>query len=562
MAALNLKLRPLFRNDGVAQALDVTMVFDTAGKKQDEVVFNHTLMRAVVPTMQYTAESIQLTNSNNSAIGLYTVDTKRNTYREFRVEQDVPAGERLTVKYQATPRHVNESTRCGPQVAIEEENGGLSGAGLAFLLIPATGDGDILHDIVIEWDLSSAPSTTRAVCTFGEGQGVSVRERPSILSECFFAAGPLKSYPPVVETTPSAPSATSLSPFGMYWLSDPPFDTSSLGQQLEKLIPRMADFFGDDDRLFRIFIRRNEYKCASGRGLHRGFVFAWTPLSPKAEDMVQDFLMHEIVHNWPRLGFTTGGPEDLIDGWFNEGIAEYYSLILPFVFGVMTEEQFIERFNWRISGYYTNPDRAVKNKDVQDRFWLPGQVNRIPYQRGFMYFVQLAYKLHNSGKRSLDELMREMIKLRATDKPHGIRVWLSFVERELGSPALDDYKEMSEAKPIILPSDVAKVWIPNSNWKLEPVRQEEFYLGFPEENFSAQPRVIAGLDLESRAAKVGGLQEGDQITLKYGFLVDADVWPKMFTMNVKRGNEEMPHQITWWPRSWYKVESYQFVRSA
>jgi hypothetical protein len=44
------------------------------------------------------------------------------------------------------------------------------------------------------------------------------------------------------------------------------------------------------------------------------------------------------------------------------------------------------------------------------------------YQRGFMYFVQLAYKLHSEGKRPLDELIKEMIKLRAEGKPHGIHV--------------------------------------------------------------------------------------------------------------------------------------------
>lgn len=123
----------------------------------------------------------------------------------------------------------------------------------------------------------------------------------------------------------------------------------------------------------------------------------------------------------------------------------------------MTEDQFIERFNWRILGYYTNPDRAVKNKDVQDRFWLPARVHRIPYQRGFMYFVQLTYKLHTPYKRSLDELIIEMIRLRAVDKPHGIHVWLSLVERELGPVGLDDYNDMSEGKPIMLPFDVAKV---------------------------------------------------------------------------------------------------------
>ncbi|EED24325.1 hypothetical protein TSTA_076920 [Talaromyces stipitatus ATCC 10500] len=210
------------------------------------------------------------------------------------------------------------------------------------------------------------------------------------------------------------------------------------------------------------------------------------------------------------FGFTTGGTEDLIDGWFNDGIAEYYSLILLYVFGILTEDQFTQRFNWRISSYYTNPDRAVHNKDVQDRFWLPGRVHRIPYQRGYMYFVQLAYKLHNL---------------------------------ELGRPmALGDYKDMSNAKQIILPSDGAGVWISNGKWNLEPVAQEEFYLEFPEENLSSESRVIRGLDLQSRAAEAG-LREGDGITWGYRFLVDEDVWPKLFTMNVRGSNEETLRKI-------------------
>jgi hypothetical protein len=187
--------------------------------------------------------------------------------------------------------------RRGPQVAVETDAGGLSGTGLAFLLISAILDA--LHDIVIEWDLSFEPPEMRAVCTFGKCQRIFVCEKPSVLSGCFFVVGPLKSYPPVVDTK----ETPSNNPFGMYWLSDPPLDVQVLGEQLQNLVPRMAEFFEDTEQLFRIFIQCNKYKCASGHGLHRGFVFSWTPLSPKDDDMVQEFLMHEIVHNWPRLGF-------------------------------------------------------------------------------------------------------------------------------------------------------------------------------------------------------------------------------------------------------------------
>lgn len=95
MSSFTLSLQPVFDEIGNAQAIEITMVFNKTGKKKGDILFDHTLMRAVVPTMQYTADSIRLTGSHNSVIGLYTIYTKRNTHRKFRVEQDVPAGERL-----------------------------------------------------------------------------------------------------------------------------------------------------------------------------------------------------------------------------------------------------------------------------------------------------------------------------------------------------------------------------------------------------------------------------------------------------------------------------------
>jgi hypothetical protein len=78
----------------------------------------------------------------------------------------------------------------------------------------------------------------------------------------------------------------------------------------------MLPFFRDHNPTYRIFIRRNIQKCASGRGLHRGFVFAWTTIEPRDEDETEEFLMHEMIHNWPRLGVSTGGPTpaELTDG--------------------------------------------------------------------------------------------------------------------------------------------------------------------------------------------------------------------------------------------------------
>ena len=373
------------------------------------------------------------------------------------------------------PREVNEFTQCGPQIALERDGGGLPGAGMALIL--GLISRDVVFDITIEWNLSSAPSGTRAVCTFGEGQMVTTRQKISVIDECFFAVGALKSYP----------SETTGGLYGMYWLDDPPFDATALGEQLECLLPKMMAFFHDQESLYRIFIRLNVYKCVSGRGLHRGFVFAWTSVFSRDEDMITEFLYHDIVHNWPRLGFTTGGPEDLVDGWFNEGIAEYYSLILPYRFGIFAEDELIHRLNRRISAYYTNPDCDVPNKEVPEKFWQGGHINRIPYQRGFMDFMKLAYQLHQSKRRSLDALIIEMVRLRAMDQPHGIKVWLSMVEAELGPAAVTDYRDMSDAKLIILPSDYLGILMEDTKWTLKRHDQEN--------SISASPRPASPLTL-------------------------------------------------------------------
>jgi hypothetical protein len=47
--------------------------------------------------------------------------------------------------------------------------------------------------------------------------------------------------------------------------------------------------------------------------------------------------------------------------------------------------------------------------------------------------MRLAYQLKRAKARTLDELILEMVDLRNSGKPHGIAIWLSIVEAELGT---------------------------------------------------------------------------------------------------------------------------------
>jgi hypothetical protein len=566
MPGLKLQLTPFFDSEGEGQYIDIRMIVNDLDipKQKHDAIFEHTLVRGPVRTMQYDAKSVTALDCTG-LVPMYTEDSKDGRQRKWHLDRDLQPGSPeglLTVLYRAIPRDTNDFTQCGPQIALERDENGLTGAGMGFIIILAD---DVLVDVVVEWDLSSSPTGTRAVCTFGEGRRVEVKKiKVSILSESFFAVGSsLKSYPPNDTTS-----------FGMYWLADPPFDAVALGARMESLSKQMAAFFHDPKDLYRIFMRRNPYRCASGRGLYQGFVFSWTPLvPPRDEDSITQLLFHEFVHNWPRIGPTTGTIEDYKDGWFNEGIAEYYSLILPHRFGIFTEEELIEKLNLRVSNYYTNPDRHVLNKDIANLFWKPGHVNKVPYERGLLYFLRLSYELQKANHRPLDDLILDMLQLRRTNRPHGIHVWLSLIEAELGPQVLQDYEDMSNAKLIVLAPEHVNATLHMSGWTFKRQNQEELCLGFAEESLSNNPRVVKGLDLESRAAKVGGVREGDQITQKFSFFSEAEKWNNSFSMTVVRRQViENEHEegvakgeelkdLTWWPRSWEKVESYQFFRT-
>ncbi|ETS75349.1 hypothetical protein PFICI_12293 [Pestalotiopsis fici W106-1] len=549
MTSLRLILTPHLDCDPEQHSISVRMILTLPDKVKDDILFHHVLARGPIKTVQYTASDVTIRDTNGS-LPLYAADSKDGRRRMFHAGRDVAPGE-VSVEYTATPWDATESSPCGPQIALERDGGGLTSAGMAFILRPATND---VLDTTIEWDLSSAPQDTRAACSLGEGVTVTAQVKATVLDECFFAVGPLQSYP----------SGETKGPFGTYWLSSPPFDAKALSAKMHALYPKMAQFFGDPDPTYRIFIRRNIQKCVSGRGLHRGFVFAWTTVAPRDEDGIDEFLMHETIHNWPRLGHSAGGPtlEEMADGWWNEGIAEYYSLFLPFRFGVFTEQDFVRRLNIHISGYYTNPDRQVKNKDIQSRFWAGGHVNRIPYQRGMMYFLLLAYQLKKSGGRSLDELILEMIHLRRQEQPHGIAIWNAILEKELGPDVVRGYQDMSEAIPIVLPTDFLRV-AEGLDWNLQRQDQEEFCLGFSEDSLSRSGGTVKDLDTSSRAAKAG-VQEGDVTTRQHSFFFDADRWGQDFTMVVRRitpdGGEELK-TLSWWPRGINKVESYQLIQN-
>jgi predicted metalloprotease with PDZ domain len=177
--------------------------------------------------------------------------------------------------------------------------------------------------------------------------------------------------------------------------------------------------------------------------------------------------------------------------WFNEGIATYYQVVLPYRFGRVTKSQFLTEVNKVASAYYTSPVVHMSDREALERQFSDFHSSRLPYCRGATYFFKLDHELRtvSGGKRSLTEPILAFLKLKRKRKPYTSDQWLWLIEAELGEGALKDFENMQAGKLVIPPSDCLAA----EGFKLDRVDQETFELGFDYD--SLDELVIEGLVL-------------------------------------------------------------------
>lgn len=168
-----------------------------------------------------------------------------------------------------------------------------------------------------------------------------------------------------------------------------------------------------------------------------------------------------------------------------------------------------------------------------------------------MYAVQLDYEIRQAsgGKRSLDNLVLALLELKHRRQRFGLDEWLDLLRDELGERAVQGYYEMADAS-LVVPDKHSL-----DGFELVRLDQERYELGFHTDSLAS--RVIKGLDPQSRAG-LAGIQEGDAI-LSNGFIwFTADKIESMMEMKIKRGDAVF--DVKYWPRSFERVETYQWVK--
>lgn len=529
---LNLVLKPHLTGNAV-DYLGVQLTIGRPGVDAGATLLRMPLVVASIPTARYDGDAIQARDEAGELrlIQKAEAPTSVGIYRRWLASRKTVGD--VVVKFRAPMRAVSSSTRSGPLFDLRSEGQGLDGAGLTFLALP---DNHVTYQIHVHWELSGMPAGSRGVWSLGEGDASTVGPA-DLLANTYYAAGPMRSYP-----------STGRGSFAMYWLQPTSFDTTLIAQRIQKLYAYMAHFAGDKKSSYRVFIRKNPYHSGGGTALVKSFMFGYSDASAPTVDSLQSLLAHEMVHNWLQLEGEHGEVS-----WYDEGCAQYYSLVLSYRAGLLSTARFLEQLNSRAAGYYTSPLRGLTLRQAEDRYWRDPLASYLPYSRGFMYLAitnaRILAKSHD--RRSLDDLVLDIRNREVRGLPHDNAVWASLVTRELDRQGRRDYDDMFAGRLLAPPRGSFAPC-----FRVTHVPGRVFQPGFDTTAFDDPQRVVRGL-IPGSAAALAGVRNGDRIVDAPNLEGLEDDPSKLMLLKVRRAGE--PLTISYPPRG-KQTLTYQWVR--
>ena len=315
-----------------------------------------------------------------------------------------------------------------PVFDLGYEPGGMNGSGMTFM--PAfhpsgvsldeeesygeSVKGDL--DYTLEWNLDALPGRAIGAWSFGEGK-VSVQGDGSLLTQTFYAAGLLDSI--------------RLGNFGYYWFPNPKITASAM--DTSRIFEGESAFFSDDGRPYTIFARHTAdttSERAGGTALERSYMYLYLNDAQIDPVWLKFLFAHEMVHNWIHLSDEPFGTCT----WYVEGMAEYYSAVLPLRFGLATPEELTGQLNKRARDYYENPARNCTNEECGQGLMADKDKTRVPYGRGFFYLTHAdaAIRRTTGGEKCLDDVMRALNERWKTDSTLGNEAWIEEYGKYVG----------------------------------------------------------------------------------------------------------------------------------
>jgi predicted metalloprotease with PDZ domain len=150
--------------------------------------------------------------------------------------------------------------------------------------------------------------------------------------------------------------------------------------------------------------------------------------------------------------------------------------------------------------------------------------------------------------RSIDDVVLSFYHRHENGSTPTLLNWLALMEKDFG-PIATKYYERMAAGDLIVPAKDSL----GPEFEVIQENREQFHLGFAEESLST--RIISELEEGSRAA-LAGLKNGDFLIRSSPTFQSFDDFRRNMTLLVNRGGEEV--EVSFWPRSFTKVECYQW----
>jgi len=410
---------------GQVESMDVALTLEGLTRAADEELFRAQVETVTIPGC--VPENVRITDDAGDAAFTVT-ESAPYPYKflHYAVARELSGTVRIA--YTVQPRPYCEGDRCGPYFDLKAEDGGASSAGLSFLPEIEGCEGEI----TLHWDLSDCPAGATGVCTFGEGD-VSYTGHLDKLRQCYYIFG-------LVNTIGEGE-------FGFHWLTKPTFDVEAIAAYARDLFGRMSAFFRDDEKTYRIIMRKDPYPTSGGTALLRSYMFGWNDVQPVSVKDKQNILAHEMVHNWPSLNDHPYG----ITSWYSEGTAEFYCVMLPFRMGLVSKETTLQEIQTRADNYYANPTRHLENIEAAKICWQDRRAQRLPYGRGFFFLANTDVKIREAtgGKCSIDDVVLDILDKGRNGVTLGNEVFLQTVKDISGVDVTADWETMRTGGHIV-----------------------------------------------------------------------------------------------------------------
>ena len=450
----------------------------------------------------------------------------------------------VTIRYRAPITNALNPRGAAPPLELRTEDGAFSGDASTFLVLPVS---DRAYRIAVKWSFAALGPKAVGLSTLGAGNAG--RTAPPATTELrldavygsglYFMGGLVHTYP--------APLPAS--GFMSAWQGTAPFDGRALMRWTQSLYGSYLRFFhAPPGQPYEVFLRRNLVNAGGGVEVGRSFVGTFDRQT-KAADL-ELTLAHEMVHTF------VGGldaPRGLASSWYSEGLAVYYERVLPWRAGRISTADFLADLNKTAARYYTDLLGNAPNSRIPERFWADTRIRVLPYDRGSLYFAQLNAELRaaSGGKRSLDDLVLQMIGRRRRGLRVDEQTWIGLVQKALGARGVAQFHAMMDGR-LVLPSSNA--FGRCFERTMAPLRRYE--LGFDSEVLMEPSRIVRGLIPGSQAARAG-LRNGDRILRPVPQdAIQADQGAKL-TLLIERSGRSFP--LTYLPRG-AVVQAYQWRR--